>query len=147
MTQTESFRFTSIEYNYIPTTRGRPMQLWLQVASALPPTLYIGAVLTIELKPVSFIERPELGAIFNGRQLTVSDIIGKRIAIEWPTPEGQRRAQGLDPFFGKSFGVYVTGKATFRLMRPRSRVPESSHYEPAYYDGKISTANPYGLIM
>ena len=57
------------------------------------------------------------------------------------------RSATINPFFGESFGLYVAGKATYRLRPPQSSVPDSSLYAPAYFDGKVNTQNPLGYIM
>lgn len=145
------FRFTSIHYDYVPTGRERPAELWLTVESYLPASLYVGAILTLAVEPVSFVPRPRIAELFSGVQVKVVDIVGRRIVLQWPSEEGRRRAEGLDPFFGKSFGLYVAGKATYRLCPgvcpSQSSVPDSSFYAPAYYDRKLNTRNPLGLIM
>ncbi len=143
----EYFRFTSLHYDYVPTGRERPVELWLTVESYLPATLYVGAILTLAVEPISLVPRPGIAELFTGARVKVVDIVGRRIVVQWPTEEGRRQSEGLDPFFGESFGWYVAGKATYQLRQPQSRVPESSYYEPAYYDGKINTRNPLGYIM
>ena len=143
----DSFRFTSLHYDSVPTRRERPVELWLTVESYLPSTLYIGAILTLAVEPISLVARPGIAEFFTGVRVKVVDIVGRRIVVQWPTEEGARRAEGLDPFFGKPFGLYVAGKATYQLNRPQSSVPASSYYEPAYFDGKLNTRNPLGYIM
>ena len=141
------FRFTSLHYDYVPTGRERPVEFWLTVESFLPSTLYVGAILTLAVEPISFVPRPKIAEFFTGVHVKVVDIVGRRVVVQWPTEEGERRSEGLDPFFGKSFGVYVAGKATYRVRPSQSSVPDSSYYAPAYYDGKINTQNPLGYIM
>jgi len=141
------FRFTSIHYDYVPTRRERPVELWLTVESYLPSTLYIGAILTLAVEPISLVDRPGIAAFFTGARVKVADIVGRRIVVQWLTEEGARRAEGLDPFFGTPFGLYVAGKATYQLLRPQSSVPDSSDYKPAYFEGKLNTRNPLGYIM
>ena len=141
------FRFTSIHYDYVPTGRERPVELWLTVESYLPSTLYVGAVLILAVEPISLVPRPDIARFFTGAPVKVVDIVGRRIVVQWPTEKGKRRAEGLDPFFGKPFGLYVAGKATYRLRPSQSSVPDSSYYAPAYYNGKINTRNPLGYIM
>ena len=141
------FRFTSIHCDYVPTRRERPIELWLTVESYLPSTLYIGAILTLAVVPISLVDRPGIAEFFTGVGVKVSDIVGRRIVVQWPTEEGARRAEGLDPFFGTPFGLYVAGKATYQLKIPQSSVPDSSCYDPAYFSGKINTQNPLGYIM
>ena len=141
------FRFTSIHFDYVPTRRERPVELWLTVESYLPSTLYVGAILTLAVEPISLVDRPGVAEFFTGARVKVTDIIGRRIAVQWLTKEGARRAEGLDPFFGTPFGLYVAGKATYQLIRPQSSVPASSYYAPAYFDGKVNTRNPFGYIM
>ncbi len=143
----DNFRFTSIHYDYVPTDRGRPTGLWFTVGGLLPDSLYVGARLTLAVKPVSMIERNRIAEVFSGARVKVTDIVGKRVRVEWPTRSGRRAAQGLSPYFGKTFGLYVSGKAWFRRRRTWSSVPESSLYEPAYVPGKRSTQNPFGLIL
>ena len=143
----EKFRFSAIHYNYVPTSRGRPTSLWLTVGGLLPETLYIGAVLTLTVKPISMVQRNGVAQLFSGVRVRVMDIVGKRVRVEWPTSMGTRRAQGLSPYFGESFGLYVAGTAKFRRKRTWSSVPESSLYEPAYLPGKRSTRNPLGLLL
>ena len=141
------FRFTSLHYDYVPTGRERPVEFWLTVESFLPSTLYVGAILTLAVEPISFVPRPKIAEFFTGVHVKVVDIVGRRVVVQWPTEEGERRSEGPDPFFGKSFGVYVAGKATYRVRPSQSSVPDSSYYAPAYYDGKINTQNPLGYIM
>ena len=141
------FRFTSLHYDYVPTGRERPVELWLTVESFLPSTLYVGAILTLAVEPISFVPRPKIAELFTGARVKVVDIVGRRIVVQWPTEEGRRQSEGLDPFFGKSFGLYVAGQATYRLRAVQSSVPDSSYYAPAYYAGKINTQNPLGDIM
>ncbi len=141
------FRFTSIHYDYVPTGRERPVELWLTVESYLPSTLYVGAVLILAVEPISLVPRPDIARLFTGVPVKVVDIVGRRVVVQWPTKEGARRAEGLDPFFGKSFGLYVAGVATYRLRPSQSRVPDSSYYSPAYYEGQLNTRNPRGYIM
>ncbi len=141
------FRFTSLHCDYVPTGRERPVELWLTVESYLPSTLYVDAILTLAVEPISLIPRPGIAEFFTGVQVKVVDIVGRRIVVQWPTEKGRRQAEGLEPFFGEPFGLYVAGKATYQLRQPQSSVPESSYYEPAYYDGKINTQNPLGYIM
>ena len=141
------FRFTSLHYDYVPTGRERPVELWLTVKSYLPDTLYVDAILTLAVEPISLVSRPGIAERFTGAQVKVVDIVGRRIVVQWPTKEGRRQSEGLDPFFGESFGLYVAGKATYQLRVPNSRVPDSCLYAPAYFYGKINTQNPLGHIM
>ncbi len=143
----ESFRFTSLQYDYVPTERGRPPQLWLKVSTTVPSSLYIGALLRLDVRAVSLVFRPQVDKLFTGALVEVADIVGKRIKVTWLSSEGLRRAEGFDPFFGESFGLYVSGQAFFAPLKPQSRVPDSSYYDPAYYYGKISTQNPRGQVM
>ena len=90
------FRFTSIHFDYVPTRRERPVELWLTVESYLPSTLYVGAILTLAVEPISLVDRPGVAEFFTGARVKVTDIIGRRIAVQWLTKEGARRAEGLD---------------------------------------------------
>ena len=60
------FRFTSIHYDYVPTGRERPVELWLTVESYLPSTLYVGAVLILAVEPISLVPRPDIARLFTG---------------------------------------------------------------------------------
>ena len=79
------FRFTPLHSDSGPTRRELPVELWLTVESYLPSTLYIGAILTLAVEPISLVARPGIAEFFTGVRVKVVDIVGRRIVVQWPT--------------------------------------------------------------